>query len=47
MINEFGWRFFVVILGDCMLDVVLNFCLRNKEMIFFFIKEIKNYFEVL
>lgn len=47
MINELGWRLFTAISGDRMLDVVLNPCLRNKEMTFFFIKELKNHPEVL
>lgn len=46
-IFSFGNRFFLDIFGECLLDVVFNFCLRNKKVIEVFIKEIDDYLEKL
>lgn len=44
---DFGKWFFCVVFGKDLLDVVFNFCLRNKKVIEVFIKEIDDYLEKL
>lgn len=45
--NDFGKRFFIDFFGERLLDVIINFCLRDDEVIKVFIEELENNLEKL